>query len=396
MVLAQMALTVVLLVGAGVLGRSFLRLIQVNPGFITEHLLIVDAKPTIDDTLARLAYYNMLIDRVRALPGVAGVGASTGMPLDGGGTDGTYLLLDSPSQQVPAFKDWLIFPPSKRGQGQFEIVSGDYFRTMHIPVVRGRTFDPMRDVLNAPPVAVVSAGFAARSWPGEDPIGKVVNYGNMDGDLRPFTVVGVVGDVHDASLAAPPTPVLYAYAEQRTRAQAFLLMVQTQNDPRSVVSSIRSIVHELRPDVALRTRTVERLIVTSVADQRFTLVLILAFGGTALLLSTLGVYSVVSYLVAQRTPEIGVRVALGAQRGDVLFLILREGARLAGAGVVIGVLGSVLLTRLLRGLIFGVSAADPIAFAMAIALLVVVALAATYIPARRATRVDPMDVIRAV
>jgi putative ABC transport system permease protein len=395
MVLTQMALTVVLLVGAGVLGRSFLRLIEVNPGFITERLLIVNAAPTIDDSMARLAYYNTLIERVRALPGVVAAGAVTGTPLDGGSPDGTYLLLETPAQQVTS-EDWTRFPAGKKRHGEFAVVDGDYFGAMHIPLLRGRTFDPMRDVPNAPQSAVVSASFAQHTWPGENPLGKAVNYGNMDGDLHPLTIIGVVGDVHDESLAAPPTPTLYAYMPQRPTPHSLVLMVQTNGDPASSVPSIRSIVHQLRPDVAVRTRTVDRLIAMSVADQRFTFVLILAFGGTALLLSTLGVYSVVSYLVAQRTPEIGVRVALGAQRGDVLRLILREGARLAGAGVVIGVIGSVLLTRLLRGLIFGVSATDPIAFATAIALLIVVALAATYVPARRATQVDPMDVLRGV
>lgn len=394
MVVAQLALTVVLLAGAAILGRSFLRLIEVNPGFATERLLIVNAAPTINEPVERLFYYNTLIDRVRALPGVVNAAASSGIPLAGGGNDGTYLLFDSPSQRVSSFKDWSNFPASRKGQGQFAIVDGDYFGTMHIPLLRGRAFDPMRDVPTAPHAAVVSAGFAARSWPGENPIGKVVEYGNMDGDPRPFTVVGVVGDVHDASLSAPPTPVLYAYAPQRTRFNSLVLVVQTQTGVAGVIPAIRSTIRALRPDVAVQVRAVEHLVARSVADQRFTLALILAFGGTALLLSTLGIYSVISYLVAQRTPEIGVRVALGAQTGDVVRLILSEGARLTVSGIAIGIVASALLTRVLRGLVFGVSATDPIAFAAVIVLLSAVALAATYVPARRATRVDPIKVLR--
>ena len=392
-VLAQMALTVVLLVGAGILGRSFLRLLHVDPGFITEHLVVVNASPTIDDDDARLAYYNTLIDRVRALPGVAAVGAATGVPIAETAADGTYLLIDTPDQKV-TYADWTNAAPGRKGHAEFRVVDGDYFTAMRIPVLRGRAFAAMLDAATAPCAAVVSAKFAAQTWPGANPIGKFVQFGNMDGDLRPYTVVGVVGDVRDASLAADPPPIFYAYLPQRPKAQSLMLVVQTRGDAGSVIASTRTIVHRLRPDVAFRTRTIDRVISASVADRRFTLVLIMAFGGTALVLSTLGVYSVVSYFVTQRTPEIGVRMALGAQRGDVLRLILGEGARLAGAGIVVGVVASLLLTRLMRGLMYGVSTTDPVAFGLVVALLATVALAASYVPARRAARVDPITVLR--
>jgi ABC-type antimicrobial peptide transport system permease subunit len=217
----------------------------------------------------------------------------------------------------------------------------------------------------------------------------------MDGDMRSFTVVGVVGDVHDDGLAAPPPPTFYAYYPQRPRGGWPLsLVVRTNDDPSAVIALVRRVVHDIRPDVAVRARTIDQVVAASVADRRFVLGIVIAFAGAALLLATLGVYGIVSFLVTQRTREIGVRVALGAQRQDVLRLIVGDGLRLSLAGIVIGVGASLLFSRLLRGLVFGVSTADPVAFAAVGAILTVVVAAAAYIPGRRATRVNPMDVLR--
>jgi predicted permease len=393
MVVGQLALTVVLLVGAALLGRSFARLLQVNPGFTTEHVAVVEASPTIEDRLQRLAYYNSLIDRVSALPGVIAAGASTGVPIASSPPDGTYLLLDGPVDSM-SFDAWRTFPPSRKGNANYAVVDGDYFAALGIPLLEGRLFDS-GDRADTRPAGIVSASFAAQSWPGQDPLGKVVEFGNMDGDTRSFTVVGVVGDVHDSGLAAAPPPTFYAFYPQRLQTQwPLTLVVRTRNDPSSVIAAIRHVVHELRPDVAVRAGTIDRVVATSLGDRRFTLFIVAGFATTALLLATLGVYSVLSYLVAQRTREIGVRVALGAQRGDVVRLVVGEGARLALVGVGVGVIGSLLLTRLLRGLVFGVSTTDPAAFGGVVALLTAVAVVAAYVPARRASRVDPMDVLR--
>jgi putative ABC transport system permease protein len=201
--------------------------------------------------------------------------------------------------------------------------------------------------------------------------------------------------VHDDGLAAAPPPTFYAYYPQRLRTGWPLsLVVRTSGDPSSVIASVRRIVHDLRPDVAVRARTIDRVLSASVADRRFTLFIIVAFAGAALLLASLGVYGIVSYVVTQRTREIGVRVALGAQRGDVLRLIMGDGLRLAVTGIVIGTGASLLLTGLLRGLVFGVSTTDPTAFAAVVLGLTAVALVAAYVPGLRATRVDPMDVLR--
>ena len=391
-VVAQLSLTVVLLTGAALLGRSFLNLLHVNPGFDAERVAVVDAAPSIDDQQQRLAYYNTLIDRLRALPGVRGVGAGTGVPIANSPPDGGYVLLDAPTDSVPA-NAWLTFPASRKGYANYVVVDGDYFRTLGIPLEAGRLFDA-RDRVGSQPLAVVSQRFAAHAWPGQNPIGKVVGY-SMDSDPRSFTVIGVVGDVHDDDLASAPPPTFYAYYPQRLATYWPLsLVVRTTGDPATIIASVRRVVHDLRPDVAVQVRTIDRVVASSVADRRFTLFIIAAFAGAALVLATLGVYGIVSYLVTQRTREIGVRIALGAQQADVLGLVVGEGMRLSLAGIAIGIVLSFVLTRVMASLVFGVSTTDPTAFGAVAAFLVLVAVVAAYIPGRRATRLDPLDVLR--
>src|SRR6185312_7985362 len=198
--------------GAALLGRSFLNLLRVNPGFSTDHVAVIDATPTIADQEQRLEYYNTLIDRVRAVPSVSAVGAGTGVPIANSPPDGGYLLLDAPTDSI-GFDAWLNFPASRKGHANYVVVDGDYFRALGIPLERGRLFDA-RDGVGRQSVAVVSERFAAQSWPGSSPIGKVVAFGNMDTDPRSFTVIGVVGDVHDDGLAAPPPHVLAVVARR--------------------------------------------------------------------------------------------------------------------------------------------------------------------------------------
>jgi predicted permease len=399
LVVSQMALTVVLLVGAGLLARSFLRLLEVNPGFRTQHVVVLDLDLPYESGPAahqrRVAFYEQLMTRVGAIPGVARVGVATGVPLTGGGADGEFLILSRVDQPITS-KDWtdLRNDPTRSGNADYRVVDGDYFRAMNIPLLRGRLFDG-RDQPDAAHVAVISASLAKSKWPNEDPIGKIIQYGNMDGDLRPFTVVGVVGDVRGESLAAEPQPTFYAYQPQRRYAgNAFHVVIQTAGDPTPIIASTRAIARAMRPDVPPVLRTIESVVTASVADRRFVLVLVGIFGGAALVLATLGVYSVISYLVTQRRQEIGVRIALGAQRGDVLGLVLRQGGSLALIGIAVGGAGALFLTRLLSGLVYGVSTADPLAFGGVVALLAAVALLASWLPARRAARVDPMNVLR--
>jgi putative ABC transport system permease protein len=399
LVVAQMALTVVLLVGAGLLGRSFLNLLEINPGYRTQHAVVLDAALPYErgeeGTQRRVAFYRELMSRVRTIPGVTNVGAASEFPLTGSGRDGSFIIMSRIDEPL-RMEDYPILTkdPKRSGSANFTVVDGNYFDVMNIPVLSGRTFNS-GDSPNAAHAGVISASLAKSKWPNESPIGKIIQYGNMDGDLRPYTVVGVVGDVRDQNLASDPTPTFYAYQPQRQNAASeFHVVMQTAGDPTSVIASARAIVRQLKPDIPPVLRTMETIVSASVADRRFVLVLVAVFGGAALLLATLGVYSVISYLVTQRRQEIGVRIALGAQSGDVLGLILRQGAFLAIVGVVVGAIGALFLTRLLKGLVFGVSTTDPIAFGGVIVLLTVVALLASWLPARRATRVDPMNVLR--
>lgn len=399
LVVLQMALTVVLLVGAGLLGRSFVRLLAVNPGFRTQHLVILDAAFPFERGagagVRRAAFYEELMARARMIPGVTKVGGASGVPLVGGGSDGTFLILSRPDEPL-RMEDYPILAkdPTRSGYANFMVVDGNYFDAMNIPLITGRSFSSS-DMPEAAHVAVISASLAKTKWPAESPIGKIIQYGNMDGDMRPFTIVGVVGDVRDQNLAVEPTPTFYAYQPQRTSAaQTFHVVMQTSGDPSPVVAAARAIVQQVRPDIPPVLRTMETVVADSVADRRFVLVLVGVFGGAALLLATLGVYSVISYLVTQRRQEIGVRIALGAQRGDVLKLVLRQGAALALVGIALGGVGALLLTRLLKGLVFGVSTTDPLAFGGVMVLLAGVALLASWLPAIRAARVDPMNVLR--
>lgn len=399
LVVSQMALTVVLLIGAGILSRSFIRLLDVQPGYRTAHAVVLDASLPYesgdDAARRRVDFYHEVMERAAAIPGVRKVGASNGFPLLGGAADGAFIIMSSPDEKIEPDKfSELARDPARSGYANFVVVDGSYFDAMNIPVLSGRAFRD-GDTPDAPHVGVISASLAKAKWPNQDPIGKVIQYGNMDGDLHPFTVVGVVGDVRDANLATEPQPTFYAFFPQRTHAaQSMYVVMQTAGDPAPVMTSARAIVRDLRPDVPAELQTMETIVSTSVADRRFVLWLIGIFGGTALFLATLGVYSVISYIVAQRGREISVRIALGAQRGDVLGMVLWQGALLAGAGILVGAGVSLALTRLLSGLVFGVSTTDPTAYLGVITVITAVALVASWLPARRAAGVDPMNVLR--
>jgi predicted permease len=400
LVVAQMALTLVLLVGAGLLVRSFLRLTQIDPGYRTDRALVLDISAATGDDAAgmqqRVRLYDDVATRLAALPGVTTVGGVNAFPLAGGNrSNGTFLVMSRIDEQLDmAQLPRLVQDPARSGDAEYRVAGPGYFKAMNIPVVSGRVFED-RDSPDASPVAVISASLAKAKWPNENPIGKIIQYGNMDGDLRPFTIVGVVGDVREASLADPPRPTFYANYRQRPRgAGAFNFVIQGDAPPEAIIPAIRRIVSELRPDVPPRFRTIQTVVSQSVADRRFVLLLIGVFGGAAMVLATLGVYSVIAYVVAQRRQEIGVRVALGAQSSDVLQMVLRQGFMLAIAGVAIGTIVALFVGRLLSRFLFGVAPNDPIAFGGVILVLTLVALLASLVPALRATRVDPMTALR--
>ena len=400
LVVAQVSLTLVLLVGAGLLARSFLRLAQVDPGYRTERALVLDISASVPEgpvgQRERVRLYDEITARISALPGVAAVGGVNAFPLTGGNlANGTFIVMSRPDEQLDLSQlPSLMKDASRTGDAEFRVAGPGYFKAMQIPVIRGRTFED-RDGPDAPHVGVISASLAKAKWPNEDPIGKIIQYGNMDGDMHPFAVIGIVGDVREASLADQPRPTFYANYRQRPRpAGDFYFVVSGSAPPESIIPAARRIVAELRPDVPPRFRTIETVVSQSVADRRFVLLLVGVFGAAAMLLATLGVYSVIAYVVTQRRQEIGVRVALGARSGDVLRMVLRQGFTLAFFGIAIGTVLALFVARLLSRFLFGVAPNDPVAFGGVIVVLTGVALLASYVPALRATRVDPMTALR--
>jgi putative ABC transport system permease protein len=393
LVVSQVAATMALSMGAGLLGRSLGRLMDVDPGFRIESVMAMDVSLPPDSALpARVALQDVVIERLRSLPGVGAVGLVNAIPLGDGGPDGTFVATDRQAESMDEVVSALR-SAALTGQAEFRVASEGYFRAMRIPLVRGRLFAPS-DSSEAPHVAVVSRSFA-RAWPGGDPVGGHVQFGNMDGDPRLFTIVGIVGDVRDAGLDTEPRPVFYASHRQRpaTTARASFVF-QGEGEATPLVEAARRVARELLPEVPPRFRTLAELRAASLADRRLTLGLLAAFAGAALLLAGLGIYGVASYAVARRTREVGIRMALGARPATVLKMVLAESALPVGTGALVGLLASLVLARIMASLLFGTSAFDPSTVLGVAAILGAVALGASLLPARRATRVDPAVALR--
>jgi putative ABC transport system permease protein len=397
LVAAQLAITVVLLVGAALLGRSLLRVLSVDPGFRTDHVVTMDlAVPSSDDPAAKARlwpFYADALDRLRAIPGVGEVAAASAVPLDGGLPDGMFLHL-APGDAPRNVDDLLLRFRRKdhSGTADYCAASPGYFHALGIPVIRGRLFDE-RDGPDRPHVAVISESLARAEWPGDDPIGRTVEFGNMDGDLRPLTIVGIVGDTRESGLEQPPRPTLYVNLLQRPRFSATVVM-RSGVDTRAVTAAAAAVLRQVAPDVPPRFRTFDEIVAASLGTRRFNLTLVAAFACTALLLAVAGIYSVMAYTVTRRRREIGVRMALGASPRQVVGGILGQGLATTVAGLAAGVLGALALTRALRSLLFEVTPTDPVAFAAVTAVLAGVAALACYAPASRASRVDPVETLR--
>jgi predicted permease len=396
-VAAQIAITLVLVVGAGLFGRSLMKVLEVNPGFRVDKIVTMDVSlPWVDDPKAKAGqaiFFSNLIDRLKQIPGVRKVGATSGLPMDGGLPDGMFLLMTQ--NEIPKTTDGfgpLLQQKERIGNADFCVATDGYFQVLEIPLIRGRIFDG-RDGANSPHVAVISESLARERWPNQDPIGHTIEFGNMDGDLRLLTIVGIVGDTHEYGLDAPPRPTVYVDLLQRPHAAITLTML-SDADMRSVASAARGILQNLNPEVAAKFQTFSQVYFTSLGSRRFNVILIGFFGITALLLATAGVFGVMAYSVSRRTREIGVRVALGAAPSGILRMILGQGLRTIFIGVAIGIAASLALTRTVQSLLFGVTATDPVTFGGVTLLLVGAALLACYIPARRATKVDPMVALR--
>ena len=410
LVVTQMALTLMLLIAAGLLGKSFYRLLQVDPGFRTESAVAMELSlpnPPMDeqrykqllqsyhrlleqgiapDTTVQLnaeeqrqrQFQTQLLERLSTTPGVVAVGSISNLPLTGGGPDGTFLISNN---------------PARKGNADYRQASGGYFAAMKIPLLRGRTFDAT-DQPNSPNAAVISQSLAQKYWPNEDPIGQTVQFGNMDGDLRLLHIVGVVGDVRDYGVDEAPVQTIYANALQRLPSSSWTVVVRAQAEPATLVPVMREAVRSLDPQLPLKFQTLDEVFSSSLDQRRFSLVLFAVFGTTALLLAALGIYGVTSYTVAQRTQEIGVRIALGAQMRDVLSLMLKKAMWQVLVGALIGLAGAYALTRLMANLLFGVTPTDLATFVAVPMILLLVALVACLIPARRAAKVDPLVALR--
>ncbi len=405
-VAAQIATTLVLVVGAGLLGRSLMKVLEVNPGFRVDKIITMDVSlpwPDWTDWKAKSGQaivFRNLIERLKQIPGVRQVGATSDLPMTGGVSNGEFLPMTqnevpkNPTNLQELSRDFdVLFRQKERlGEADFCVATDGYFQTLGIPLLKGRIFDE-RDGPDSPHVAVVSASLAREHWPGQDPIGHTIEFGNMDGDIRLLTIVGVVGDVHEYGADASPDPTVYVNLFQRPHSTMTVTML-SDADTQLVTSAARRILHELNPEIPPRFRTFSQIYSESLTSRRFNLILIGFFASIALLLATTGVFGVMAYSVSRRTREIGVRVALGASSRDVLTMTLSQGLRTVLMGVVVGVAGSLGLTRAIQSLLFGVKATDPLTFAAVILLLLAVALLACYIPARRAARVDPMVALR--
>jgi putative ABC transport system permease protein len=400
-VAAQIAITLVLVVGAGLFGRSLLKVLEVNPGFRVDKIVTMDVSlpwEGWDNPKAKAGqriFFSSLIDRLKQIPGVRKVGATSGLPLEDGGSlpDGMFLLMTQ--NEIPKTMEGfgpLIQQKERLGNADFCVATDGYFQVLGIPLIRGRIFD-QRDGADSPHVAVISESLARDRWPNQDPIGHTIEFGNMDGDLRLLTIVGIVGDIHEYGLDAPPRPTVYVNLFQRPRAAVTLTML-SDADTQLVTSAARGILQDLDPEIPAKFRTFSEVYSASLGSRRFNVILIGFFGITALLLATAGVFGVMAYSVSRRTREIGVRVALGAAPGEVLRMILGQGLRTIAIGVAIGIAGSLALTRTVESLLFGVTPTDPLTFVAVTLLLVGAALLACYIPARRAAHVDPIVALR--
>jgi len=280
----------------------------------------------------------------------------------------------------------------RRGTADFCVVTPAYFQALGIPLRRGRGFDA-RDAMGAPHVAIISESLARSRWPNQDPLGQTLQFGNMDGDMHLLTIVGIAADTREEGPESPPRPIVYGNLLQRPRS-AFSVVIHSANDSPALVADARAILRSEAPTAPPRFRSFAQMYTATLGSRRFNLVLVGFFALAALLLAVAGAYGVAAYGVAQRTREIGVRMALGAKPAEVVSLILREEARTALAGVAIGALCALALTRTIQALLFGVSATDPLTLLSVAALLTVVTGVACFVPARRATRIDPLAALR--
>ncbi|MGH8095254.1 MAG: ABC transporter permease [Chthoniobacterales bacterium] len=374
----EVALSLVLLIGAGLLTKSFARLANVDPGFKPDHLLIFGlGAPARLSPEEKIVFYHQTFGQLREVPGVKSVGAVSRLPLSGGNSSRSFKIAGESTEH----------------EADICVATADYFQTMGIPLLRGRNFTA-HDAKAAAPVAIVNEAFIRSVFPKADPVGKVItDFGPNQERLR---IVGVVGNVHHNSLEGTPRGEIYQPLGQAMWPGFFVAAKTRSASSLSLLPAVQNAVWRVNKSVPLgNPRTMEDFLARSLLQRKFTMLLLAIFAGVALLLAAVGLYGVISYSVAQRTRELGIRLALGAQRRDLLALVVREGMTLVGLGVGLGLAAALALTRLLSNLLFGVSTTDPFTIAALAIALAFVALLACFIPARRASLVNPIEALRA-
>jgi predicted permease len=382
LVTIEVALALLLAIGASLMVQSFARLAAVNPGFDPHNVLAIDIGLTgkkYEDPAARLAFFSGFLNRMRVQPGVQSVGATIALPLSGSDSGTNFVIEGKPE-----------LPYAQQPNARIRVVTEGYFETMRIPLRAGRSIGAT-DSENAPAVAWINETMARQFWPDEAAIGKQFS---LSGERKFRQIAGIVGDVKHYSLNGETRPELYLPFTQQ-RVYAMTTVIRTAVAPESLTGAARNEVAQMDKDQPIaRMRTVDELLSLSVAQPRLYSGALASFSFAALLLAAIGIYGVMSFIVRQRTHEIGLRMALGAPAHEVRSMVLRQGLKLAVAGIICGAAGAVALTRVFGSLLYGIGATDPATFAGTALLLTVVAGAACYGPARRATRVDPLIALR--
>jgi predicted permease len=380
LIVGQVALALILLVGAGLLLHSFSRLLNVSPGFnparaLTLQLSLSDQK--YPDNPRRIAFYNRVAERVAALPGVEAAGLSKSLPLLGAVPDMFFRIPGRPDDREPGF------------DALFDFCTADYFRAMGVPLLHGRFFTE-HEVAAARRVAIINATAAREFFPGANPLGRQISQNS-----NTWEIVGVVGDVRMRGLTQSIAPMIYRPQVANDSWRSATLVIRTHSSPSAFIESVRRVIHEIDPAQPLASvRTLDEVVDASVAERRLTVILLGSVAAVALLLAAIGLYGVIAYVVTQRTREFGIRFALGASRRDVLQLVLGHGMKLVAIGLVLGVVGAFSLTHLLTKLLYEIKPTDPLTFVAVSAVLLMVALCASWLPARRASNVDPMLALR--
>ena len=384
LVAVEVALAVVLVVGAGLMTDSLWRLGRVDLGFDPRNVMTLRLQPSsgqVTSAQGAAAYFSEIARRIAAVPGVERVGAAQHLPLSGFNWMGDLDIESRP-----------IATTSAHPRVVWRSIIGDYFAAMRIPLVRGRLFNSA-DVRDNAPVVIINAAMAEHHWPGADPIGQRIRVGNGTRNAW-ATIIGIVGAVRSASPDAPPVEEVYRPNEQ----QGLVFMhfvIRGRDNPMLLAPQIRAAIRSLDQTVPIaEVRSLGELFVATTATRRTVALLLASFAALGLVLGVVGIYGVVSHVVSQRTRELGIRTALGALQGRITLMVVGEGVRMAGVGVVVGTIAAVIAARSLETLVFGVSTADPVVYAAVASLLLVAACAASYVPARRAARVDPLIALR--